>query len=177
MLTMSEEDEIYSEFSNKLHQEYSEENCQEGEEYDEKFILNEMLIQGGNTTCENPNDKNYSAEPIFPTTNEKSNNGYEYENEYKLVELGRIESGFCEFGLLPGQPVYPSYLHHAYALRQGEFCQQECGYYSVQGQAPGWQAEDSSRCGLFARRGTKMRVNDDSSVTPSSSTGTIKTKL
>ncbi|KAK6644301.1 hypothetical protein RUM43_000568 [Polyplax serrata] len=180
MLGMPEEDGIYSEYPGKIHNEYKEYypdgNCQDAEDYDEKFILNEMFIQGGNPSYENLTDKSYPQESGFSNGNEKSIVGYgECENEYKLVELGRIESGFCGFGLLPGPSVYPSYLHHAYNLRQGDFYQKDCTYYPVPPQM-GWQGDDTTRCAMFGRRSGKLGVgNEDTSVAPSSSTDIFST--
>lgn len=177
---MSEEDVSYSDYSNRMGNDFKDHysevvSCPEGEDYDEKLILNEMLIQEASSTYENLNEKSYlSTAPGFSTSNDK-NSGYECENDYKLVELGRIESGFCGFGLFPSQPVCTSYLQHPYALRQNDFYQQDCGYYPIPTQG-GWQADDSSRCSLYNNRTPKLISSEDSSVTPSSSTGRILSK-
>ena len=219
---MSEEDEIYSDYTNKLQNDYKDNNnyTEDGQdvvgEYDDKFILNDMLIQeegeeeedgDGDGEEDNSNyeilgDKNYASECIFPTgvvdktvsgntivtnnsniiTNSGMINGYECDNEYKLVELGRIDSssGYCGFGILPGgQSVYPNYMQHGYShhvRHPGDIYQQECGgYYPVQSQ-PVWQNDiQSTRCEIYndPREITKMGGgNEDASVTPSSSTGT-----
>lgn len=172
---MEEDEAMYSDYpmkrSNEYNHEYIDINYSVNENYNDK-IINEMLLTHENNQIYESDNKNYvmNDQDVFMNDTKPAN--YECENEYKLLELGRVGPSYYGCGLLPGQSVCSNYVQHPYPIRQRDFYPQEYDYYVQQPVAP-WQDEDLSRCSVPMQTptSTSVRSSEESPVTPSSSTG------